>query len=343
MRTADYDYALPPERIAQAPVEPRDHARLLVVERGTGRLSHHRFRDLPELLRAGDLLVANDSRVMPARLRGRKVPGGGRIELLLLRPSDETTWLGLIRGAVKVGTRIRIEGGSGASPTGEVVGVEADGTRRVRFDTPIEPDLPRLGEVPLPPYIRQPLADGERYQTVYARVSGSAAAPTAGLHFTPDLIARLATAGIPLAFVTLHVGLDTFRPVQVERIEDHPLHREWGDLPPATADLVKATRAAGHRVVAVGTTAVRVLETGADHGGSEPSVVPFAGWTDLFITPGHRFRAVDALITNFHLPRSTLLLLVAAFAGKELLDRAYATAMAGEYRFYSFGDAMLVL
>jgi len=339
MRTEAFDYDLPADRIAQTPAEPRDSARLLVVERRTGALGHHVFRDLPGLLGPGDLLVANDSRVIPARLRGRKVPSGGAVEVLLLRPADGLAWEALVRGRVVPGTRLAFGGRPGPHVEAEVVEVFADGRRLVRFDAAVEPLLGPLGEMPLPPYIRAPLAEPERYQTVYARVAGSAAAPTAGLHFTPGLIEAIQAAGIGFGFVTLHVGLDTFQPLETAAIEDHVIHREWAELPASTAEAVARARRAGGRVVAVGTTAVRVLETAARDG----EVRAFAGWTDVYITPGHRFRAVDALVTNFHLPRSTLLVLVSAFAGKDLVDRAYAEAIEGGYRFYSFGDAMLVV
>ena len=359
LRTQDYDYHLPADRIAQTPVEPRDSSRLLVLDRATGRWSHQHFYDLPAFLRPGDLLVANDSRVRPARLLGRKLPGGARVELLLLKPVDGTTWETLARGRRLVpGVRLALGNGQVGA---EIVGETEAGGRLVRFDAPIEPLLPEIGMTPLPPYIHSPLADPERYQTVYSRVVGSAAAPTAGLHFTPDLLQRLADTGIGFAFVTLHVGLDTFRPVEVEDARQHVMHSEWAELSPATAEAIRIARAQGGRIVAVGTTAVRVLESAAvasegldpekwvvGSGSPRPSSVlrppsPYSGWTRLFITPGYCFRAVDALITNFHLPRSTLLMLVSAFAGRETMLAAYQAAVAQGYRFFSFGDAMLML
>ncbi|MCW5849447.1 MAG: tRNA preQ1(34) S-adenosylmethionine ribosyltransferase-isomerase QueA [Anaerolineae bacterium] len=359
LRTQDYDYHLPADRIAQTPVEPRDSSRLLVLDRASGRRSHHHFYDLPAFLRPGDLLVANDSRVRPARLLGRKLPGGARVELLLLKPVDSVTWETLARGRRLVpGVRLALGNGQVSA---EIVGETEAGGRLVRFDAPIEPLLPQIGVTPLPPYIHAPLADPERYQTVYSRVVGSAAAPTAGLHFTPDLIQRLAEMGIGFAFVTLHVGLDTFRPVEVEDARQHVMHSEWAELNAATAEAIAAARAAGGRIVAVGTTAVRVLESaavaseGIDPGqwvvgggcpppsSLPPPPSPYSGWTRLFITPGYRFRAVDALITNFHLPRSTLLMLVSAFASRETMLAAYGEAVAEGYRFFSFGDAMLIL
>ncbi len=382
MRTADFDYHLPPELIAQSPAEPRDSARLLVLDRGTGAIQHRVFRDLVDLLEPGDRLVANASRVIPARLRGRKTPSGGRIELLLLRPAGDggvgvaepgagadpaCVWECLIGGRVRPGTRLAFgpdpdgrpidpalpagaaagagdELAAAARLLAEVVKVLPDGRRVVRFDRPPLAVADRLGEAPLPPYIHRRLDDRERYQTVYARTPGSAAAPTAGLHFTPALIDAIASRGVGWSTVTLHIGLDTFRPVEAEHVADHRIHREWAELDPATAAAICATRRAGGRIVAVGTTAVRVLETAARQPGADPGapVAAFHGWTDLFITPGFAFRAVDALITNFHLPRSSLLMLVAAFAGKAAIDRAYAEAVRERYRFYSFGDAMWI-
>ncbi len=338
MKTSDFDYELPPELIAQHPVEPRDASRLLVLYQDSGRIEHAHFRDLPAYLRPGDLLVANESRVLRARLLGRKARTGGRVEVLLLRRLDERRWEALLGGQ-----RIRpgLELALGEEPIllARVEETRPDGTWVLRFAEEVEPHLERLGMVPLPPYIHEPLADVERYQTVYARVAGSVAAPTAGLHFTPRLIAELQDRGVGFAFVVLHIGWDTFRPVKVEEIEAHPIHAEWCRVPDEVAQAVRETRRAGGRVVAVGTTAVRALETAAQSG----EVAPFEGWTRLFIYPGYRFRTVDALITNFHLPRSTLLLLVSAFAGRETVLRAYREAIARRYRFYSFGDAMLIL
>jgi S-adenosylmethionine:tRNA ribosyltransferase-isomerase len=345
MKVADFDYALPPEMIAQHPVEPRDASRLLVLDRDSGQVVHAHFRDLPHYLQAGDLLVANDSRVIRARLYGRKRTGG-RVEVLLLRPLDADHWEALVGGQrIREGTELVL----GRSPEDDSAGeaglrarveeVREDGTRVLSFSTIVEPLLERLGAVPLPPYIHEPLADPERYQTIYARVTGSAAAPTAGLHFTPALIARLRAHGVAFAFVTLHIGLDTFRPVEVEDTADHTMHSEWCEVPAGVAAAVEETRRTGRRVVAVGTTAVRALETAAQQGPGRP----YTGWTRLFITPGTRFRVVDTLLTNFHLPRSTLLMLVSAFAGRERILQAYREAIACGYRFYSFGDAMLIL
>ena len=336
MRTADFDYHLPEELIAQVPVEPRDAARLLVLERSSGAMDHRQVRDLPDILRPRDLLVVNRSRVLPARIIGR-LPGGGRAELLLLRRLAPGRWQALSRPAhrLRAGTRLTV--------TPEVaVHVVAAGDRGLREvvaeGAAADQDAALLaaGTVPLPPYIRGWAGDPERYQTIFADVEGSAAAPTAGLHFTPDLLARLRRAGVGLAKVVLHVGLDTFRPVTEDDPAAHRLHREWYTVPPEAQDLVAAARARGRRVVAVGTTVARALESWAGTGCPQ-------GWTDLFIRPGHRFRAVDALLTNFHLPRSTLLMLVSAFAGREQALAAYAEAIRRRYRFFSFGDAMLLV
>ncbi len=318
----------------------------MVVERATGRLLHHHFRDLPQFLHPGDLLIYNESRVIPARLFARKA-SGGRVEILLLHPRTPEVWAALVRGrGVRSGTRLEVLSGPQGVPVGATVQVAEEGERGWRllaFDRPALPLATSVGQIPLPPYIHIPLQDPERYQTVYARTPGSAAAPTAGLHFTPDLLARLDEMGVERASVTLHIGLDTFRPVQEEWVEDHTIHTEYCTLPPVTAQAVSRARKEGRRVIAVGTTAVRVLETAGKGSEPEAEVLPFEGPTDLFIYPGFAFRVVEAMITNFHLPRSTLLMLVAAFCGKELLDRAYAEAIRLEYRFYSFGDAMLII
>lgn len=355
LKTSEFDYDLPPELIAQTPVEPRDSSRLMAVDRSTGELIHRRFRDLPQFLRPGDLLIYNESRVIPARIFARK-PTGGRVEILLLRPRSEEVWEVLVRGRrVGAGLRLEVLDGPGGEPVGaraEVLEAGERGWRLLAFDRPALVLAEAVGQTPLPPYIHQPLRDPERYQTVYARTPGSAAAPTAGLHFTPDLLMRLRDMGVRSAFVTLHVGLDTFQPVSEDRVEDHRMHSEVCRLTPEVAAQINQAKLEGHRVIAVGTTAVRVLEAAASRasgGGADAEVCPwravaaFEGETDLFIYPGFRFRAVDGMITNFHLPRSTLLMLVAAFCGKDLLDRAYAEAIRLRYRFYSFGDAMLIL
>lgn len=339
MRTADFDYDLPPGLIAQTGVEPRDGSRLMVLDRKAGRLEHRRFRDIGRYLRAGDVLVCNDSRVIPARLLGKKVNGGASVELLLLRRLDAGVWETLARPArrLKEGTVVRL--GDGPGMEARVLSRGETGT--VVVDLSDEGLLERVGAVPLPPYVHGPLVDAERYQTVYSRCKGSVAAPTAGLHFTPELMTRLRERGVRFVFVTLHLALDSFRPVKVEDPRDHVIHREYGELGQEVAHEVNLARAEGRRVVCVGTSAVRVLEHAAS--GSEDGVAPFAGWTDLFVLPGHRFRAVDAMVTNFHLPRSTLIMLVSAFAGTGPLRLAYREAVELRYRFYSFGDAMLIL
>lgn len=355
MRTSDFDYDLPPNRIAQHPVSPRDASRLMVVDREKRTVSHHHFRDLPDFLQSGDVLVHNQTRVVRARLFAVK-PTGGRVEILLLRQEDSRTWRALVGGKrVRPGMTLTILDGRQGAPTDAVARVVERGERAVRvlaFNKPVLPLADEVGDTPLPPYIHEPLEDDERYQTVYASKPGSAAAPTAGLHFTPALMHKLREMGVRSEFVTLHIGLDTFQPVREERIEEHQMHTEHCSLPPEVARRINQTKLEGHRVVAVGTTSVRVLETaallavGGDLGADScpwQVVAPFEKETELFIYPGYSFRAVDALITNFHLPRSTLLMLVAAFAGKDLIDRAYAEAVEKGYRFYSFGDAMLIL
>ncbi len=363
MDTARFDYDLPPSFIAQEPAEPRDGSRLLVLERATGRIEHHVFRDIGSFLRTGDLLVANDSRVLPARLHGRK-PTGGAVELLLLKAldGDGTRWECLVRGrGVRAGTELLL--GDGAVRA-TVLDVTPAGTRVVGFGAPVRPYLDALGEMPLPPYITHYSGDPERYQTVYSRPEGSAAAPTAGLHFTPELLLALRARGIDLETVTLHIGLDTFKPVEAARVEEHTIHTEWAELDAATARRINDTTLQGGRVVAVGTTAVRTLEWAATAAQglapyAEPDACPwqrvsaFAGDVRLFIRPGYTFRAVDALVTNFHLPRSSLLLLVSAFvaqahgadvdAGRRILLETYAEAQRAGYRFFSFGDAMLIV
>ena len=355
MKTSDFDYNLPPDRIAQTPVEPRDSSRLLVVHRDTGLLEHRTFRDIGDYLRAGDLLVANNSRVIPARLFGRKSTGG-QVEIFLLHPLADGRWECLVGGkGLRPGVRVQIDMPAGdQSPVTAIIEAEmGDGSRVVSFDRPLNEWLHDAGHVPLPPYIHTELADPERYQTIYSRVEGSVASSTAGLHFTPDLLIDLRQQGVGMAFVTLHIGLDTFQPVKVEEIDEHPMHSEWASLSSEVARQINDTTLQGGRVIAVGTTAVRTLEwaaTGAQ--GLDPydfnacpwkRTAAFDGPTNLFIRPGYRFRAVDALLTNFHLPRSTLLMLVSALAGKELIERAYQAAIEEGYRFYSFGDAMLIL
>jgi S-adenosylmethionine:tRNA ribosyltransferase-isomerase len=343
MRIDDFDYDLPPQLIAQEPLPERDQARLLVVRHKEGSLEHHTFRDLPDLLAAGDLLVLNDTRVLPARLLGHRARTGGRWEGLFLTTRSDGTWelLCQTRGRLTEGEVIQVEPGPLALT---LASKTPDGHWLVRPDHPGAPLelLERHGRVPLPPYVRKgkaAAADRDRYQTVYARRSGAVAAPTAGLHFTLHLFEQLERRGVGRTFVTLHVGLGTFQPIQVEEVTEHRMHREWGELSAEAAAAVNACRQRGSRVIAVGTTSVRVLETVAASG----TIQPWAGETGLYIYPPYRFQAVDALITNFHLPRTSLLLLVSAFGGIDLIRRAYQTAVEHAYRFYSYGDAMLIL
>jgi len=349
IRTSEFGYTLPSRLIAQTPIEPRDASQLLVVSRADGNLAHRTFRDIVEYLRAGDLLIFNDTRVIPARLTARKIPTGGKVELLLVAQHSATEWEAMVKGRRALpGQRIAVSRNK-TQVTGQIKSITEAGGRLIVFDRPLEPLLDDVGEVPLPPYIHQPLADPDRYQTVYARVAGSSAAPTAGLHFTSDLLFQLRQRDVGFAFVTLHIGMDTFRPVRAEYVPDHVMHTEWCSLNYETAQAINETRLGGGRIVAVGTTSVRALESAAASCAPDgkacawQTVAPFQGPTGLFIYPGHRFRAVDALLTNFHLPRSTLLMLVSAFAGQELIARAYREAIEQEYRFYSFGDAMLII
>ncbi|MBI5934265.1 MAG: tRNA preQ1(34) S-adenosylmethionine ribosyltransferase-isomerase QueA [Chloroflexi bacterium] len=358
MNTSDFNYLLPESSIAQTPLEPRDSSRLLVLKRETGNLEHRVFRDLGDYLRPNDLLILNQTRVIPARVFARK-PTGGRVELLLLRRRDLLRWEALVGGkGLRVGSRVRIEGGPEAMIIEFLEGAE----RLLLFTEPIEPYLPKVGNVPLPPYIHEKLTDPERYQTVYAREPGSAAAPTAGLHFTPRLLDELQGMGVKTAYVTLHVGLDTFAPVTEDNPKRHKIHTEWCELPQETADAINQTKASGGRVIAVGTTSVRTLETAGrysildnskdDHrisniesqiSNPEYRISPFSGPTSIYILPGYQFKVVDAMITNFHLPKSTLIMLVSAFAGREKILETYETAIREGYRFYSFGDAMIIL
>ena len=342
MRTGDFDYELPPELVAQTPAEPRDSSRLMVVDRASGSIEHRSFRDLPGFLREGDVAVFNDSRVFPARLYGRSA-SGGRVELLLLRRMEPGVWRALVRPGRRLRTGATFVVASGGNEVaGEVLDVHEDGSRTVRLAD--DGRLDEIGVVPLPPYIREPLADSERYQTVYSRVAGSVAAPTAGLHFTPALLDQLGDRGVELVFVTLHVGWDSFRPVSVEDVADHRMHAEQWELDSGAAAAISAAKRDGRRVVCVGTTAVRLLEQAAAVSATDGNAVaPGGGWASLFIYPGYEFRVIDALVTNFHLPRSTLLMLTSAFAGRELVLRAYSEAVRERYRFYSFGDAMLIV
>jgi S-adenosylmethionine:tRNA ribosyltransferase-isomerase len=342
MKTSDFDYHLPSELIAQTPTEPRDHSRLMVLSRGDGSTEHRRFYDIVDYMQTGDTMVFNNSRVIPARIRGHKGDSQTMVEILLLRRLDGNVWETLVRPGRKVtrGTQIRIadaSAGADVEMNAEVLEQGEGGIRAVRFSD--DSLLEKFGQVPLPPYISAPLADAGRYQTIYAQISGSVAAPTAGLHFTSRLIGELQKKGVRLAFVTMHIGLDTFRPVRVEDPGRHPIHREYGEVTSEAATLVNETRELGKKVIAVGTSTVRLLEAAAHDG----AVQPFNGWVDLFILPGYKFLITDVMVTNFHLPRSTLLMMVSAFAGKDSILRAYEQARSLDYRFYSFGDAMLIL
>ncbi len=338
MLTSDFDYNLPPERIAQTPVEPRHSSRLLVMDRHTGELEHKIFWDLPDFLHKNDLLVMNDTRVIPARIFANKVPDGGRVELLLLKKQSGLVWEALVGGkGLMEGKQVIAKDGLKATIS-EVL----DGSKRlIEFSEPVETHLKQIGNVPLPPYIHETLTDPERYQTIYSRQPGSAAAPTAGLHFSTELLERIKDLGVRFAYVDLHVGLDTFAPVTEEMADEHHIHTEWCELSQATADLINITRSNGGRVIAVGTTSVRTLESAASTF-INGKIAPFQGPTSLFILPGYQFRLVDAMITNFHLPKSTLLMLVSAFAGRDHILSAYRTAIELKYRFFSFGDAMFI-
>ncbi len=340
MKTSDFYYDLPEELIAQTPIEQRDTSRLMKVDRATGAVAHHHFYELPDFLRPGDCLILNDSRVLPARLLGQRLPGGGACEVLLLIDRGDKTWECLVRPGRKMRTGARLSFGDGAL-TAEVVGEVEGGNRLVRFDYDgiFLEVLERLGKMPLPPYIKEELQDSERYQTVYSRVVGSAAAPTAGLHFTPELLEKIASMGVGVGYVTLHVGLGTFRPVKEDTVENHEMHSEYCVISQETADLINRTKAGGGRVICVGTTSCRTLESWANADGSMEAK---AGWTNIYIYPGYRFKVMDGLVTNFHLPESTLVMLVSAFAGRENVLAAYREAVEEKYRFFSFGDAMFI-
>lgn len=354
MNVADFDYELPQSFIAQTPVEPRDSSRLMVLNRQTGAIEHRIFRDVVEYLRSGDVLVLNDTRVIPARLKAIKSATGGSAEILLLRQLDDTRWQALVGGRhIGIGVELQLPD----SPvTARVVEELDEAERIVQFSQPINSLLSGIGEMPLPPYIHERLDDANRYQTIYSREEGSAAAPTAGLHFTSNLLATLCEKGVQLAYCTLHIGLDTFSPVRVDYVEDHHIHTERAVLTSKNARIINEAKLAGGRIVAVGTTSARTLETaGILSAGGDPAhpaaeleactwrpVIAFDRNTELFIFPGYRWRVVDVMITNFHLPRSTLLMMMSAFAGRERLLQAYEIAKQQGYRFFSFGDAMLI-
>ena len=340
MKKSDFYYDLPPELIAQTPLERRDGSRLMCLDRESGALEHRHFYELPELLHPGDCLVLNDSRVLPARLIGHRLPGGGACEVLLLVDRGDSVWECLVRPGKKLRPGAKLSFGNGeltATVEAEVEG----GNRLVRFSYEgiFLEVLERLGEMPLPPYIKEKLQDRERYQTVYSRELGSAAAPTAGLHFTKELLEQIRAMGVNVCYLTLHVGLGTFRPVKEEDILDHEMHSEFCIMPEETARIINETKQNGGRVVAVGTTSCRTIESFANDDGSMEAK---SGWTNIFIYPGYRFKCIDALVTNFHLPESTLIMLVSALAGRENILNAYQTAVAERYRFFSFGDAMFI-
>lgn len=339
MKTSDFYYDLPQELIAQTPLQRRDASRLMVLDKDTGAVEHRHFFDLPDYLRPGDCLVLNDSRVLPARLIGRR-ESGGVSEVLLLTEKGDGVWECLVRPGKKLRPGARVIFGDGQL-TAEIVEILPDGNRLVKFHYQgiFLEILEELGRMPLPPYIKETLQDQERYQTVYSRVPGSAAAPTAGLHFTPELLRKIQDMGVETAYVTLHVGLGTFRPVKVDDVENHDMHSEYCMISQEAADKINAAKARGGRVICVGTTSCRTIESFANEDGT---IAPSAGWTNIFIYPGYRFKCLDALVTNFHLPESTLVMLVSALAGKEHIMNAYARAVEEKYRFFSFGDAMLI-
>jgi len=339
LKTSDFYFDLPQELIAQTPLERRDGSRLLTLDKETGKTEHKHFYDLPGMLRPGDCLVLNNSRVLPARLFGRR-SGGGACEVLLLIDRGDKVWECLVRPGKKLRTGAKITFGEGEL-TAEVVGEVEGGNRLVRFDYEgiFLETLERLGKMPLPPYIKEELEDSERYQTVYSKVVGSAAAPTAGLHFTNELLEQVAAMGVKVCYVTLHVGLGTFRPVKAESLDEHEMHSEYCVISQETADVINQTKREGGRVICVGTTSCRTIESWANEDGTMEAK---AGWTNIFIYPGYRFKVLDALITNFHLPESTLIMLVSALAGRENVLAAYDEAVRERYRFFSFGDAMFI-
>jgi S-adenosylmethionine:tRNA ribosyltransferase-isomerase len=342
METSDFDYNLPQELIAQTPLEQRDRSRLMVLHRNEGKIDHRLFTDISSFLEKGDTLVFNDSRVIPARLYGFRTDDGAGIELLLLRRWENCLWETLARPGKKLkkGTKIVLKRNSHEGEThlgAEVTAQKEGGIRLVRFES--EDSLEELGEMPLPPYIHTPLPDWERYQTIYSRIKGSVAAPTAGLHFTPRLLGKLEEKGVNFVFVTLHIGLDTFQPVRSENPSDHVIHTERGELSEKAASMINEAKEDGKKVIGVGTSTIRIVEAASYSG----KVAAFHGDVDLFILPGYKFHTIDAMLTNFHLPRSTLIMMVSAFAGEKLIRQAYEQAIQERYRFYSFGDAMLIL
>ena len=341
MKTSDFYFELPQELIAQDPLEDRSSSRLMVLDRKTGSIEHHIFKDIIQYLNPGDCLVVNDTKVIPARLIGNKIGTDAKIEVLLLKRKENDIWETLVKPGKKARIGAEISFGDGLLKA-KVIDIVEEGNRLIQFsyDGIFEEILDQLGQMPLPPYITHQLKDKNRYQTVYAKHEGSAAAPTAGLHFTPELLKQIEEKGIHIAHVTLHVGLGTFRPVKVEDVTNHHMHSEFYVVEQDQADLINETKKSGHRVIAVGTTSCRTLESATN---DEGILIPGSGWTEIFIYPGYRFKMIDSLITNFHLPESTLLMLVSALAGKDQILEAYAQAVKEKYRFFSFGDAMLIL
>lgn len=339
LKTEDFNYHLPEERIAQTPIDPRDHSRLLIWNRNEENLLHRKFYEIEEFLKPRDLLVVNQTKVIPARLFARK-PSGGKVEILLLKKKEKDLWECLVGGKrVDAGLELSTEVGIKIKVIENLEGSE----RLIQFSSSIDQYLPEIGQMPLPPYIHTPLVDQQRYQTVFAKETGSAAAPTAGLHFTNELMARLIKKGVQFCQITLHVGLDTFAPVTEDDPEKHKIHTEWCEINKGAADLINQTSKKGGRIIAVGTTSVRTLETGARFAQDGKLIGAYTGPTNIFILPGYKFKVVQAMITNFHLPKSSLIMLVSAFAGREKILELYQKAIENEYRFYSFGDAMLIL
>ena len=340
MRKEDFNFDLPEELIAQDPLEDRSSSRLLVLDKETGKTENHVFREIIDYLEAGDCLVINDTKVIPARLIGSKIGTDAKIEVLLLKRKENDVWETLVKPGKKAKIGTRISFGDGLL-VGEVVDIVEEGNRLIHFEYEgiFEEILDRLGQMPLPPYITHPLEDKNRYQTVYAKHSGSAAAPTAGLHFTPELLKKIEEKGVQIARVTLHVGLGTFRPVKVDNILEHHMHSEFYQIEEEAAEKINTAKANGKRVIAVGTTSCRTIESAAKEDGT---IAPVSGWTDIFIYPGYQFKVLDCLITNFHLPESTLVMLVSALAGREHVLNAYEEAIKERYRFFSFGDAMFI-
>lgn len=339
MRTSDFNYHLPEELIAQRPIRPRDSSRLLIFNRATGEIKHQIFRDVTNFLSAGDILVLNETRVLPARLHAKKIPSGGSVEILLLNRLSERIWEVIVGGRrVRSGLRLQITGG----PELTILKEAGKARRIVEFAEPIFNKLEEIGSMPLPPYIHTPLRERDEYQTIFARVPGSSAAPTAGLHFTDNLLNEIRNMDVTIAKVTLHVGLDTFAPVSEDSPHNHPIHQEWCQVTKDAAEMINQVSSSGGRIIAIGTTCVRTLETAAKSAHGKTTIHPFEGPTGLYILPGYRFKAVDSIITNFHLPKSTLLMMLSAFTGREKMIELYQEAIRRKYRFYSFGDAMFI-